>query len=235
MINRLVLAFVSASLAIPLVAFGGTRKVTGTLEQAQVIPAIAADAAVVGSGTLNGTYDDSSGTLTLRVEYTGLTNVTGAAIHQGAKGASGPVVFPVSVPITVDGGAADAGDMDGGVGFDQSFTFTMNEGKVDLLGERMYMNIRTSSRPAGALRAQLIPEPGPDAGARDGGPIVSDAAASLDGSTPTNDAAAVVDNGGATTGGGGCSTATESGGGLSMLGLGLGIAVLVRARKRRSS
>jgi CHRD domain len=220
--QRKLLHLVSAALLLPSLSLAATRKISGTIDPGQVVPPIAADAGATGAGTLSGTYDDMTKNMTLHVEYTGLNGVNGGALHQGAKGATGPVIFPVSVPNT-DAGPPD----DAGVAFDQNFLLT-TENAVELLGDRVYLNIRTGGRPAGALRGQLIAEK------IDSGIVTTGDAGGGDASI-ASDSGTVSSGSSGETGGGGCSSASESGwnGAFSLVGVGFVLSIAARRRRNQ--
>ena len=111
---------------------------------AQEVPSINTNAVGVTALSLNSTHD----TLCVKMTVTGLSGaITGAHIHMGALGVSGPVLFNLSTFISATSAA---------------FTITGNNLTPALLSEylkgNMYINVHTTANPNGEIRGQIIPE-----------------------------------------------------------------------------
>jgi hypothetical protein len=97
--------------------------------------------AATGHATL--VYNDDTNIFTITVTYTGMTPTAGH-IHKGEVGVAGNVVFPfpsvASSPITYTSAALTA------------------EQETDLKAGLYYVNLHSSTYPAGEIRGQLIQE-----------------------------------------------------------------------------
>ncbi len=110
----------------------------------QEVPAVTTNAVGVTAFSLNATHD----TLCVKMTVTGLSGaITGAHIHMGATGVSGPVLFDLTSFIS---------------GTSATFNITGNDLTPALLSEylrgNMYLNVHTSANPNGEIRGQIIPE-----------------------------------------------------------------------------
>lgn len=102
-----------------------------------------------GTGTLDGNYNTKTKVITLDLKWS-LGNkddtTTMGHIHKGAEGVSGPVVIPFT-------------DLPKG-STDQEFKFVSEpltaEQESDLKAGSYYVNIHSTTFPAGELRAQLL-------------------------------------------------------------------------------
>lgn len=111
---------------------------------AQETPSIVTNAVGVTAFSLNSTHD----TLCVKMTVAGLSgSITGAHIHMGALGVSGPVLFNLSTFVS---------------GTSAAFIITGNNLTSALLSEylkgNMYINVHTTANPAGEIRGQIIPE-----------------------------------------------------------------------------
>jgi CHRD domain len=97
-------------------------------------------AATTATGSVSGTYNQTSKILTLTVTYTGVTP-TAWHIHKGAAGTAGPVV------------------LDLGTSFASPFKFTTTalttDQETDLKAGLYYVNIHSAKNPSGEIRGQL--------------------------------------------------------------------------------
>jgi CHRD domain/Secretion system C-terminal sorting domain len=120
-----------------------TIPINGIFSGAQEVPANTSTA----TGTVVGNFDQRSGLLALKVNYSGLTaNATASHIHRAPAGTSGPVQIDFN-PLGFTFGA-------------QSGTFSkiilLNSTQAaDLLAGNLYVNIHNASFPGGEIRAQL--------------------------------------------------------------------------------
>jgi MYXO-CTERM domain-containing protein len=218
--NRSCLA--ATSLAVGLLLWSGAahaevHALTATLEGAQEVPPVTTTA--TGSATLS--YDDTTKKLTGTISFMGITStVTGAHIHKGPAGGSGPPVITLGTtsPIGVDATIADADE-------------------AALLAEGTYVNVHSEDHPGGEIRGQIVAveEEEPDSGtSSSGGPV-----------TTPSDGGNVVDSGdsqggpsaGADEGGCGCKAAGMGGrsneAALVAFGLLVGLAGVTRRRRPR--
>ena len=97
--------------------------------------------ASTATGTATLTYNKDTKIFTVVVNFSGIT-ATGAHIHKGDMGVSGPVVFgftsPVTSPINYTSVALDATQ------------------DADLNANMYYVNIHSAAFPGGEIRGQLI-------------------------------------------------------------------------------
>lgn len=128
----------------------GPVALKATLTGANEVPAVT----TVGSGTavlaLTATQDEFTAT----VNVSNMTGLSGAYLHAGATGATGPVIFtlasqtfgsPLNVRLNEDGLSAQ-GDI-------QDFTDAVNA----MLTGKIYVNVNTTANPSGEIRGQLAP------------------------------------------------------------------------------
>ena len=121
---------------------------------AQVTPAVNFSAVLAGAGEVPAVTTAGTGSvtavlqgrsLTVRGTFSGLSAAPSEAhIHEGAAGANGPVVFPLTIKtVTTDSGS-----------FDQ--TIVLSEAQVNVLeSDGYYVNVHTTSHPDGEIRGQL--------------------------------------------------------------------------------
>jgi hypothetical protein len=131
-----------------------------TLTGSQEVPPVTTNA----SGTLFGSYDDVSKTISLAILINGISqgNLTASHLHRAPAGSNGPVIF------NIGGGAAYA--VLGGqlMKVISNAPFPAAE-EVHLLAGNVYINVHTTAFPAGEIRGQItalpvVPEPATMAG-----------------------------------------------------------------------
>jgi len=117
-------------------AFGTVFQCSASLDGTQEVPPSGA----IGSGTASATYNDVSNALSWNIAYAGLTGPPFAAhFHHGSVGINGPVKVPIPVsPSPLIGNAIL-------IPADESL----------LLAGDIYINIHTSTFPAGEIRGQV--------------------------------------------------------------------------------
>lgn len=114
------------------------------LNGAQEVPAVVTDALGVASFTLNATRD----TLCIRGNFTGLSGpITGAHIHTGMPGVSGPVLIGLTDMVM---GNTLMGQITGSA-------VTPEIIAAHVRGE-LYLNVHTNMYPDGEIRGQIVPE-----------------------------------------------------------------------------
>jgi hypothetical protein len=115
---------------------------SGTASSAQEVPANASTA----TGSLTGTYDATTNSLTYSVSWSGLTSTaTGGHFHGPAlAGTNASVVVPFTLNNSGTGGNASG-----------TRVLTDPE-EVDLLAGKWYYNIHTAGSPGGEIRSQVI-------------------------------------------------------------------------------
>lgn len=124
-----------------------------TLEPEQVVP----PAVSSGLGTVNGTYDDETGTLSFSLRFNYLTGpTTGANIYGPASPGSNA---GVQVPLpSFSGGVQDfpLGVTDGRMPATGKNSYPITPAQAaDLLAGLWYVSILTAAYPQGEIRAQL--------------------------------------------------------------------------------
>ncbi|CAG1002954.1 hypothetical protein PHYC_03032 [Phycisphaerales bacterium] len=142
---------VVASLAFAAGATADIWNINDTLSGIEEVPPNASP----GTGSIIGTYDDTSNSLTFNLLFSGLIGPTTAAhFHIAPPGVAGPVTIGfVGFP---------AGVMSGG--YANTYVLTGAQ-ETSLLGGNMYVNVHSQVFPGGEIRAQLHPTPAPGAGA----------------------------------------------------------------------
>lgn len=109
---------------------------TAALSGANEVPANPSQA--TGKATL--TFNQTTNTFNIVTTYSGGLTATGAHIHKGAPGVSGPVIFPftqLTSPINYTSPALDSLQ------------------KADLFAGNYYVNVHSALYPAGEIRGQL--------------------------------------------------------------------------------
>ena len=139
-----------------LAAFGGVLILSGVgiggAAAATVLGATLSGENVPGGGDRDGwgraqvRVGDTSNSICVDLEVRSIGQVTGATIHRGGPGASGPAVVRLDRP---DGEDQDEGDCDS-IGDELADDIQANPGEF-------YVMIATADFPNGALRGQLVP------------------------------------------------------------------------------
>ena len=127
------LALVSCAQETPSVNF------SAVLSGAAEVPAVTTD----GTGLVTASLQGRS--LTVEGTFSGLSVApSGAHIHEGAVGANGPVVFPLTImTVTMNSGSVDQ-------------TIELTDAQVSTLeSDGYYVNVHTAEHPDGELRGQL--------------------------------------------------------------------------------
>jgi hypothetical protein len=109
---------------------------TAELSGANEVPANPSQA--TGKSTL--TFNQTTNTFNIVTTYSGGLTATGAHIHKGAPGVSGPIVFPftpITSPINYTSPALDSLQ------------------KADLFAGNYYVNVHSALYPGGEIRGQL--------------------------------------------------------------------------------
>jgi len=132
-------------LALSLLIFGSCKKTetaSNTLKSfsfvlsgSNHVPPVATSA----TGTVTGTYDTSTKTLSFTLTYTGMTPTAGH-IHKGAVGTTGPVALPFLGSLTSP--------------YAYSIVLTASQ-EADLFATNYYVNLHSSAFPSGELRGQI--------------------------------------------------------------------------------
>ena len=137
-IRRSMLPALAAGAAFALLAPAGAQEMKLTLKGSDEVPAVTTSAA--GSGTITVGSDKSvSGSVTT----TGVAG-TMAHIHEGAAGANGPVI----IPLTKEG--SDKWVVPSGSKLTDAQYESFKAGKL-------YVNVHSAAPPGGEVRAQLKP------------------------------------------------------------------------------
>ncbi len=137
-IRRSMLPALAAGAAFALLAPAGAQEMKLTLKGSDEVPAVTTSAA--GSGTITVGSDKSvSGSVTT----TGVAG-TMAHIHEGAAGANGPVI----IPLTKEG--SDKWVVPSGSKLTDAQYESFKAGKL-------YVNVHSAAHPGGEVRAQLKP------------------------------------------------------------------------------
>ena len=119
----------------------GSYTISGSASGSQEVPAVTTSA----TGTISGTYDARTNSLTYSINWNGLSNiVTGLHFHGPAVvGQEAGVIHPLT--ITTNGTTGGA-----------SGTLTLADTtEAHLLGGRLYYNIHTVLNPDGEIRGQM--------------------------------------------------------------------------------
>jgi hypothetical protein len=130
-------------LAANAVQWGDKLLLTAKLTGSQEVPAISTNALGVGSFLLNAAHDS----LCVNVTFTGLTTaVTGAHIHIGEIGVSGPVIKDLS---TIVSGNTIKTIITGA---------DLSTHLKEYLAGQLYINVHTNAHPDGEIRGQILLE-----------------------------------------------------------------------------
>lgn len=119
-----------------------TYTLSGSASGAQEVPAVTTSA----SGTLNGSYNSGTNTLSYNITWTGLSGVASAAHFHGPAeaGVSADVLVPITVTTPDINGSAI-----GSVVVTDSVESALLAGKV-------YYNVHTAANPTGEIRGQVL-------------------------------------------------------------------------------
>ena len=139
--RSLALALVS-TFVLASTANATTHNFTVRLEGSQEVPPVVSS----GTGLVNVTLDDVTGSVTVSGTYSSLNSAqTAVHIHGPA-----PAGVNAGVIITLAGTGGTAGTISGGG--------TLSAGQVtDMLSDLHYINLHTTSSPGGELRGQIRP------------------------------------------------------------------------------
>jgi hypothetical protein len=125
------------------VQWGDKLLLTAKLTGSQEVPAVSTNALGVGSFLLNAAHDS----LCVNVTFTGLTTaVTGAHIHIGEIGVSGPVIKDLS---TIVSGNSIKTVITGA---------DLSTHLKEYLAGQLYINVHTNAHPDGEIRGQILLE-----------------------------------------------------------------------------
>ena len=132
----MVLASVTMLMVMANIAMAETCTLQATLNGAQSVPSVQ----TTGNGSVDLTYDKSSRVLSFRGGYRSLTGaITAAHIHRARAGANGPILFFLPSTATISG------------------TIKLSESEErDLLNNRYYINVHTTTVESGEIRGQII-------------------------------------------------------------------------------
>lgn len=99
------------------------------------------------TGTINGTYNETTNTLNYTITWTGLSGPPTAAHFHGPadRNTAAGVVIPIQLPAN----ATESGSVTG------TATLT-DQQETELLNEQWYYNIHTGQNPGGEIRGQVV-------------------------------------------------------------------------------
>jgi hypothetical protein len=136
---------------------GGSRprsstEVRAILRGTQEVPPVASG----GSGTAEVRVHPSRTQIEFTLEVAGLSGLTGAHIHAGTPGTTGPILFTLSSATFTSPhtGTLTAADLTPAPGHGIN---TMNDAADAILEGRTYVNVHTSVHPDGEIRGHLGP------------------------------------------------------------------------------
>ncbi|MGH3716859.1 MAG: CHRD domain-containing protein [Micromonosporaceae bacterium] len=137
--TALVAAALAGGLASSANADDGGRPLSATLTGAEEVPG---PGDPDGSGTAVLAVNPGQNEICYTLTVTNVDNVTAAHIHRAPAGAAGPVVVPLAAPTT---------------GTSTACSSAARELSLDILmhPENYYVNVHSSTHPAGAVRGQL--------------------------------------------------------------------------------
>ena len=118
-----------------------TYILSGSASGSQEVPAVTTNA----SGTLNGSYNSSTNTLSYNITWTGLSGAASVAHFHGpaATGVSAGVLLPIAITTAgTDGSAAGS-------------VIVADSVETALLGGNVYYNVHTPANPDGEIRGQV--------------------------------------------------------------------------------
>ncbi len=118
---------------------------SGTLSPDSEVPPVISPA----TGSISGTYNQSTGMVTFDIDFSGLlTDASAAHLHSGATGVNGGIIITLTPPM------ATSGNIGG------TFPLPMGD-ETDFLAGNTYINIHTSTNPGGEIRGQVIAQLAP--------------------------------------------------------------------------
>ena len=119
--------------------------ISGDASGAQEVPAVSGD----GTGTITGTYNKNTNTLTYDIGWSSLSGKAVAAHFHGP--ASTGVSAGVLVPVTITDSAA--------TGKAQGTVVIVDSVETALLNGNVYYNVHTALNPTGEVRGQVMVKP----------------------------------------------------------------------------
>jgi Cu/Zn superoxide dismutase len=120
-------------------AFGQSHKIYGVLSGNNEVPPVVTSAA----GSFVGTYDETTNTLDITVNFWGLADHTGMHIHEAPAGMNGGVIYNF-------GAAGGSAAVYNGAGI-----VLTDPQEVSLLADGLYINVHSSAYPGGEIRDQI--------------------------------------------------------------------------------
>ena len=134
--------FLILLISILVISFLGAQpiyNISGTLSGANEVPPNMSTA----TGTVSGTYNETTGMINLIYSFSGLSMASTAAhIHTAAIGVNGPIIVTLNHPAATSGSN------------NSTYPLLMVE-EAGFLAGNTYVNIHNASFPAGEIRAQL--------------------------------------------------------------------------------
>jgi len=120
--------------------YAQTYSLSGTASGANEVPPVTTN----GTATISGTYNASTSTINLTVQYSGLSSgLSQAHLHAGPAGSNGPVIVNLN-PTT----GSSSGTISG------SFSIPSSR-EAELIAGDIYLNIHTTNNPSGEIRSQV--------------------------------------------------------------------------------
>lgn len=126
-----------AALLLAVTAYAANKTITQKMTGAQETP----KGSPSGKGTATITLNQTKGQVCFKLSWSGIGTPTASHIHQGKKGAAGPVVIPLFGATPKHSGCVSAS---------KSLI-----GKIVKNPGGYYVNVHTAKYPGGAVRAQL--------------------------------------------------------------------------------